>query len=91
MALHLVQQDLTEAAMLRPRGSCAMGGSASRETGAGPARQLSSPHQATLDVLERAQEQFVREPELGGEAPVVLMEMTLRHLRRARGLMSRIS
>jgi hypothetical protein len=35
---------------------------------------------ATLDVLERGLEQFVQEPELQGEPPVVLMEMTLRHL-----------
>ena len=35
---------------------------------------------ATLDVLERAKEQFVREPALEGEPPAVLMEMTLRQL-----------
>jgi len=35
---------------------------------------------ATLDVLERAREQFLCEPELQGESPVVLSEMTLRHL-----------
>ena len=35
---------------------------------------------ATLDVLDRALEQFLREPELQGETPVVLAEMTLRHL-----------
>ncbi len=35
---------------------------------------------ATLDVLERALEQFVREPDLKNEPPVVLVEMTLRHL-----------
>jgi hypothetical protein len=31
-------------------------------------------------VLDRALEQFIQEPDLNGEAPVVLMEMTLRHL-----------
>jgi hypothetical protein len=31
-------------------------------------------------VLERAHEQFLREPELQSETPVVLSEMTLRHL-----------
>ncbi len=30
----------------------------------------------TLDMLERAQEQFLLEPEMKGEEPVVLMEMT---------------
>jgi hypothetical protein len=33
-----------------------------------------------FDMLERAQEQFQGEPQVQGEAPVVLMEMTLRHL-----------
>ena len=41
---------------------------------------------ATLDVLERALEQFVQEPELQGETPVVLMEMTLRHLTTGEGI-----
>ncbi len=31
-------------------------------------------------MLERGLEQFVQDPELNGEPPVVLMEMTLRHL-----------
>src|SRR5204863_151952 len=35
---------------------------------------------ATLDVLERARAQFVNEPEVNGEAPFVLLVMTLRHL-----------
>jgi hypothetical protein len=34
----------------------------------------------TLDMLERAQEQFLQEPQVHGEPPVVLMEMTLRNL-----------
>lgn len=34
----------------------------------------------TLDLLERAQEQFLQEPQLQGEQPVILMEMTLRDL-----------
>ena len=34
----------------------------------------------TLDLLERSREQFLAEPELEGEEPVVLMEMTLRGL-----------
>ena len=33
-----------------------------------------------MDVLKRGLEQFVREPDLQGEPPVVLMEMTLRQL-----------
>jgi hypothetical protein len=34
----------------------------------------------TLDLLERAMEQFRSEPQVQGETPVVLMEMTLRQL-----------
>jgi len=33
-----------------------------------------------LDLLNRALEQFVKEPSLGGQRPVVLAEMTLRSL-----------
>jgi hypothetical protein len=35
---------------------------------------------ATLDVLHRGLDQFMTEPDLHGEQPVVLLEMTLRHL-----------
>ncbi len=34
-----------------------------------------------LDMLQRAEAQFVREPALDGEKPVVLLEMTLRQLK----------
>jgi hypothetical protein len=34
----------------------------------------------TLDLLERAREQFLEEPEVRGKTPVVLAEMTLRSL-----------
>ena len=34
----------------------------------------------TLDLLDRAREQFLEEPEVGGQSPVVLAEMTLRTL-----------
>ena len=37
---------------------------------------------ATVDVQERALEQFVSEADVRGEDPAVLMEMTLRHLSR---------
>jgi hypothetical protein len=40
----------------------------------------------TLDMLERAQEQFLQEPGLQGEQPVVLMEMTLRNLLSGAGI-----
>ena len=34
----------------------------------------------TLDLLERARDQFRQEPEVHGQTPVVLAEMTLRNL-----------
>ncbi len=40
----------------------------------------------TLDLLERAHEQFLREPRLQGETPFVLMEMTLRNLALESGI-----
>jgi hypothetical protein len=40
----------------------------------------------TLDLLERAREQFLQEPDLQGEAPVVLMEMTLHNLASESGI-----
>jgi hypothetical protein len=40
----------------------------------------------TLDLLERAREQFLEEPQLHGEAPVVLLEMTLRDLASESGI-----
>ena len=40
----------------------------------------------TLDLLESARRQFAAEPELAGEEPVVLMEMTLHGLRSDEGV-----
>src|SRR5437899_11104674 len=37
-------------------------------------------------MLDRAQEQFLQEPKMKGEEPVVLMEMTLRNLLSERGI-----
>ncbi|HMB95490.1 MAG TPA: hypothetical protein VKK61_05575, partial [Tepidisphaeraceae bacterium] len=37
----------------------------------------------TLDLLDRARQQFLAEPEVGGHQPVVLAEMTLRNLMTA--------
>lgn len=43
----------------------------------GSFRPLTNP---MLDMMERAQEQFVREESLKGETPIVILEMTLRQL-----------
>jgi len=81
MALQLVRQELTEAAMFTASGEAVQWADLLYKKPALIQRGSFRPvTNATLDVLERALEQFLREPELKGETPVVLMEMTLRHL-----------
>ncbi len=81
MALQLVQQGLTEAAMFTAEGEAAQWNEVLYKKPVLVQRGSFRPiTNATLDVLERATEQFVREPDLNGEQPVVLMEMTLRQL-----------
>jgi hypothetical protein len=81
MALQLVEQDLTDAAMFTAEGETVIPGEVLYKKPVlverGSFRPLTNP---MLDMLERAQEQFVKEPALAGETPVVLMEMTLRQL-----------
>jgi hypothetical protein len=87
MALQLVQQDLTEAAMFTAKGEAVQWAEVLHQKPALIQRGSFHPvTKATLDVLERALEQFVQEPELKGEPPVVLMEMTLRHLTTDAGI-----
>jgi hypothetical protein len=81
MALHLVRQGLTEAAMFTAKGEAVQWAEVLYKKPVLVQRGSFHPvTTATLDVLERALEEFVREPDLAGDAPVVLMEMTLRHL-----------
>src|SRR5436309_11236879 len=81
MALQLVRQGLTEAAMFTARGEAIQWAEVLYKKPVLVQRGSFRPvTKATLDVLERALDQFVQEPELEGEPPVVLMEMTLRHL-----------
>ena len=78
MALQLVEQDLTEAAMFTAKGEAVQWAEVLHQKPAFVQRGSFHPvTKATLDVLERALDQFVQEPELQGETPVVLMEMTL--------------
>ena len=87
MALQLVKQDLTEAAMFTAKGEAVQWAEVLHQKPAFVQRGSFHPvTKATLDVLERALEQFVQEPELQGETPVVLMEMTLRHLTTDAGI-----
>src|SRR5204862_4108563 len=81
MALELVRHGLTEEAMFTATGEAVQWAEALYKKPVLVQRGSFRPvTKATLDVLERGLEQFVREPELKGETPVVLMEMTLRHL-----------
>ena len=81
MALQLVQQWLTEAAMFTADGETVIPGELLYKKPVlierGSFRPLTNP---MLDMLERAQELFVRQPALQGEPPVVIFEMTLRQL-----------
>ena len=81
MALQLVRQGLTEAAMFTAQGEPVQWAEVLYKKPVLVQRGSFHPvTKATLDVQERALEQFVGEPDLAGETPVVLMEMTLRHL-----------
>ena len=81
MALQLVQQGLTEAAMFTADGKAAQWAEVLYKKPVLVQRGSFKPvTNATLDVLERAHAQFAKEPEVNGEAPFVLLEMTLRHL-----------
>jgi hypothetical protein len=81
MALQLVREGLTEAAMFTAQGEAVQWAEVLYKKPVLVQRGSFSPvTKASLDVLERGLDQFVREPDLNNEQPVVLMEMTLRHL-----------
>ncbi|MGN6553965.1 MAG: TonB-dependent receptor [Verrucomicrobiota bacterium] len=81
MALQLVNHGLTEAAMFTANGEAVQWGEVLYKKPVlvqrGSFRPLTNP---MLDMMERAQEQFSRDPSLEGEAPIVILEMTLRQL-----------
>jgi hypothetical protein len=81
MALQLVEQWLTEAAMFTADGETIIPSELLYKKPVllerGSFRPLTNP---MLDMLERAQEQFIHEPALQGETPVTMFEMTLRQL-----------
>jgi hypothetical protein len=81
MALQLVEQGLTEAAMFTANGETVIPGELLWKKPVllerGSFRPLTNP---MLDMLERGQQMFVKEPLLQNETPVVMFEMTLRQL-----------
>jgi hypothetical protein len=87
MALQLVREGLTEAAMFTAQGEAIQWAEVLYNKPVLVQRGSFRPvTRATLDVLERGLEQFVQEPELKAEPVVVLMEMTLRHLTTSDGI-----
>jgi len=81
MALQLVKEGLTEAAMFTAEGEAVQWAELLYKKPVLVQRGSFKPvTRASVDVLERGLEQFLKEPNLHGETPVVLLEMTLRHL-----------
>jgi hypothetical protein len=81
MALQLVKQGHTEAAMFTAEGEAVQWGEMLYKKPVlvqrGSFRPITNP---MLDMMERAEEQFEQEPALEGEKPIVMLEMTLRQL-----------
>jgi len=81
MALQLVEQWLTEAAMFTADGETVIPGELLYKKPVllerGSFRPLTNP---MLDMMDRAHAQFIQEPALAGEMPVTMFEMTLRQL-----------
>ena len=81
MSLQLVQQGLTDAAMFTAEGEVVQPTDVLYKKPVLVERGSFRPvTNTTLDMLDRAQEQFLLEPGVTGEQPAVLMEMTLRNL-----------
>ena len=87
MSLQLVQQGLTDAAMFTAEGEVVQPADLLYKKSVLVERGSFRPIiNTTLDMLERAQEQFVQEPSMKDEEPLVLMEMTLRNLLSESGI-----
>src|SRR5581483_1358997 len=81
LSLQLVEQGLTDAAMFTAAGEVVQPAEVLHKKPVLVERgSFRPPTRLTLDLLERAREQFAQEPGVQGEEPVVLAEMTLRNL-----------
>jgi hypothetical protein len=81
MSLQLVEQGLTDAAMFTAAGEMVQPSEVLYKKPILVERGSFRPvTRLTLDLLEGAREQFLAEPAVKGQEPVVLMEMTLRSL-----------
>jgi hypothetical protein len=80
-SLQLVEQGLTDAAMFTADGEVVQPSEVLYKKPILVERGSFRPAtKLTLDLLERAREQFLQEPSVRGKTPVVLAEMTLRSL-----------
>ena len=81
MSLQLVEQSLTDAAMFTARGEVVQPSEVLHKRPILVERGNFRPvTKLTLDLLERAREQFIKEPGVLGQQPAILAEMTLRSL-----------
>lgn len=81
MALQLVEQGLTDAAMFTADGEVVQPSEVLYRKPVLVERGRFRPlTHMTLDILRRAHDLFLEDPDLAGEEPVVVMEMTLRDL-----------
>jgi hypothetical protein len=81
MSLHLVESALTDAAMFTANGKVVQPADVFYKKPILVERGSFRPAtNLTLDLLQRALEQFLEEPAVRGQTPVVLAEMTLRSL-----------
>jgi hypothetical protein len=81
MSLQLVEQGVTDAAMFTASGEVVQPSEVLYKKPILVERGSFRPAtKLTLDLLNRAMQQFVEEPSVRGEQPVVLAEMTLRNL-----------
>ena len=86
-SLELVERGFTEAVMLSPDGEVVQPSEVLYKRPLLVERgTFRPPTNVTLDLLERARERFLHEPDVDGKAPVILLEMTLRSLTDARGV-----
>ena len=87
MSLQLVEQGLTDAAMFTAAGEVVQPSEVLYKRPILVERGSFRPvTKLTLDLLAGAREQFLEEPSVKGQEPVVLMEMTLRDLASGAGL-----
>jgi hypothetical protein len=81
MSLQLVEQGLTDAAMFTAAGEVKQPSEVLHKRPVLVERgTFRPPTRLTVDLLERARDQFLSEPRVQGEQPVVLAEITLRGL-----------